>query len=75
MDQNDYTPPTSVAELFGEDLGPDPFKDAAGIPKSAQQHAQRRPRSWKRKSAGTSPSSTASPGTRPTARPWTGPWP
>jgi hypothetical protein len=42
QDQKDYTPLPSMAETFGEDLGPDPFADTSGIPRSAQQHAARR---------------------------------
>jgi hypothetical protein len=41
-DQEQYRPLPSAAEMFGEDLGPDPFADEHGIPKSARQHAGRR---------------------------------
>jgi hypothetical protein len=41
-DRERYRPPPSAAELFGEDLGPDPTADTTGIPASAKQHAQRR---------------------------------
>jgi hypothetical protein len=39
---DDYTPPTTWATIYGDDLGPDPFADEHGIPASAQQHASRR---------------------------------
>ena len=44
QDQNDYQPFPTVAEMFGEDLGPDPFADAALVPdkrSSAARHAGR----------------------------------
>jgi hypothetical protein len=41
-DRERYQPLPSFAQTYGEDLGPDPFADAAGTPRSAQQHAARR---------------------------------